>query len=147
MVKRRKTPETDVERLAERIYNFYGDTITDKDSFDNAFDEYISELTQGQDKKLRKDVYKEYKKNYIKVRERPRRKIKVKPKIKRELTVLGKVKRTIVYAEPTSVVIKGREVRKFRDRYGRFVKVKQEVKDKYYIYVKKEKKRKKEKEK
>lgn len=142
MTKRRfnRKYDLEIERLAERLYNFYGDEITDKESFDNAFDNYISELTLEQDKKLRDNVYDIYKRRYLKVVKKPRRKITIKPKIKRELIVLGKVKKAIVYAEPTIVVIKGHETRKFRDRYGRFVKVKQEVKDKYAL--KKEKKEK-----
>lgn len=57
MVKRRKTPEDDIFRLAERVFRLGG--IIDKETFDLAFDNTIGmPMTGGQDTDLRKDVFK-----------------------------------------------------------------------------------------
>ena len=59
----RTTPEEDFERLAERIWNDYGDDIEDIDSYNVAFNEFfnlqVAKIpTKKQDTILRKEVFK-----------------------------------------------------------------------------------------
>ena len=58
----RKTPEDDMERLAENLWNEYGDKIEDVDSFNLYYDKYLTndyttDLTKAQDTTLRKKVF------------------------------------------------------------------------------------------
>lgn len=43
---RRKTPEEDYDRLAERIQNEYGRYIKDKESFEVAYEKYLDDLPE-----------------------------------------------------------------------------------------------------
>ena len=56
---KRKTPTDDVERLAERIWQFSGGRIIDRESFDYAFDKYLEDedLNRSQDSKLRNGCF------------------------------------------------------------------------------------------
>lgn len=62
MTKKRVTPEEDVERLQENLWNTYGDKIIDADTFNEYYDKYLTndfttDLTTNQDKQLRKEVF------------------------------------------------------------------------------------------
>lgn len=58
----RITPETDAERLAERLWRQARGSIEDRESFDEAYEQYLSDeganpLSNAQDKKLREKVW------------------------------------------------------------------------------------------
>ena len=59
----RITPEEDIDRLAERLWQDYGDDIEDIDSYNVAFNEFFNlqvgeKPTKKQDTILRKEVFK-----------------------------------------------------------------------------------------
>ena len=55
--KSRKTPEKDVDRLAEKIWNESNGNIIDIDSFNEYYDEYMGDIKGGTETKLRKNVF------------------------------------------------------------------------------------------
>lgn len=56
---KRFTPEEDVNRLAERVFRDSGQNIQDKEMFDLAFNDYMSDIdmSEKQDTVLRKKVF------------------------------------------------------------------------------------------
>ena len=148
------TPEDDSDRLAERIWNEYGDKIEDVDSFNEYFDKYMTrdfeeDLTNRQDKILRKEVFESIREKHKSVIEeqlivkkgRPRKKF---PKVegkkivdgdreagiiidrrkKQKFTYKRYVKNADVRArkETLTFTIKKKEYTRiiYRDRFGRF---------------------------
>ena len=130
----RTTPEEDIDRLAENLWNTYGENIEDIDSYNKYFDEYMGELTHKQDTKLRKKVFENVRERHKSVvPERLERKVgrptkgteiledkRVKPKF----VHLRYVKNKVVYAreDKLTYIIKEKEITRiiYRDRFGRF---------------------------
>lgn len=61
MAKKRRTPQDEFDRLADNLWNKYGEKIKDIDSYDEYFDKYLdvetTPLSSAQDGKLRKEVF------------------------------------------------------------------------------------------
>lgn len=61
MAQKRNTPQDEFDRLADNLWNKYGDKIRDIDSYDEHFDKFLDietkPLSSKQDKKLRKEVF------------------------------------------------------------------------------------------
>jgi len=117
MVKR-VTPEEDIDRLAERLRRFSREKI-DEENFDEIFDDYMEALTPEQDTLLRRKVRQKLRLERI-----PKRKVRKARKPRQQFPQVGKVKKKIVFARQTQHKLKGKTVTVFRDRKGRFVKVK-----------------------
>ncbi|MGQ4876771.1 MAG: hypothetical protein ACP6IY_22110, partial [Promethearchaeia archaeon] len=68
MAKKRFTPQDEFDRLADNLWNRYGDKIKDIDSYNEQFDKYlevdVTPLTKKQDIKLRKEVFKSMKEKH-----------------------------------------------------------------------------------
>ena len=134
----RVTPEDDVERLAERIWNEYGNEIEDIDSFNKYFNKYMGTMNEKQESKLRKSVFKKVSEEHKSVvEERLHPKAGRTPKEagiledkrkKREYTHLRYVKNKVVYAseETLTYKLKTKKITRiiYRDRFGRFTSIK-----------------------
>ena len=137
MAKKRVTLEEDMDRLAENLFNKFGDKITDRSSFSQLYDAYM----EGEDTadELKPKAFKAYvkflargKKRLTEVRKLKTKEVVTETFIKDkqfrrevyEFKVVGKVKGRIVFSRPSSFKIKGKVVTRFIDRKGRFVSVK-----------------------
>lgn len=62
MAKKRETPQEEFDRLADNLWNKYGEKIEDIDTYNEYFDKYLdietTPLTSNQDGELRKEVFK-----------------------------------------------------------------------------------------
>ena len=145
-VRKRVTRETDVDRLSERLLLESGDLILDRSTFDTEYNNYLATvLTDRQDNKLRREVFKRLRERKPSVSEKRLIKPRAKPLTKEQIRskqfqrrfkesdkflatfkdrVTGRIKR--VFAIKTSVIVKGHRVTRFRDKKGRFVKVQQD---------------------
>jgi hypothetical protein len=139
---KRTTPPDDVERLAERLHSEYGREITDEDTFNNAFNDYMEELTDKQDKELRDKTFKAFKKKFG-IEERARAPAPapapapvmppvIAEKEAKEYKYIGKSGVKVVYARQDKIKVKGKEQVIYRDRKGHYVSVKR-VKEKMNI--------------
>ena len=131
---KRETPEEDVERLAEKIWNESKGDIADIDSFNEYFDEYMGDLKGDTGTKLRKKVFtKVMDEHKSVVAERLKPKAGRPPKeaeiledkrVKPKFIYLRYVKHKIVYAKKEKLIykIKKKEITRviYRDRLGRF---------------------------
>lgn len=149
--KRRPSPtEADYQRIAEAIYNLDTfDKIKDYQSFEDAYEDYMGD--KGEDApKLKSLIFEEYLSKYDAVSDtRGQRKTKVQEvqtRTKKQLKkgelvesgipskIVGKKKRIlnyaamrknkVVYAEKTSVNVKGKPQVRYRDSRGMFASVK-----------------------
>ena len=92
MAGRRITPQDEFDRLADNLWNKYGNKIRDIDSYDEYFDKYLdvetTPLSSNQDKKLRKEVFDSMHEKHKSVVEEHLGEIidhKIKPKDKRTI--------------------------------------------------------------
>lgn len=130
--RRRVTPEDDYVRLAERLWNYSAGSIKDEDTFDRAYDSYMGEFA-GKNKELKKKVFKKLTESHTDV-------LRTRGTKKRELTRREQVelkqkkynydypaysKFRVVYARKTSVTIRGKKRVVYRDRNGRYARVKE----------------------
>lgn len=123
---KRFTPEEDVDRLSERVWNWAHGNIADKEDFDAVFDDYMGEMNHKQETKLRSEVWEKLS-GKRRLRQKPKRRHKVRKTEKRpthKFKSVGKVKRKVVYARRDYVFIKGKKRTIFRDKQGRFVSTK-----------------------
>lgn len=130
----RETLEDDIDRLAEKVWNNYGEHIVDIDSFNRYFDEYMGEMTDNQGTKLRKKVFVRMREEHKSVvSEVLKRKVGKPPKetetledkrVKPKFVYLRYSKNKVVYARKQTLTykIKQKEIIRviYRDRFGRF---------------------------
>ena len=131
---KRETPEEDIERLSERIWNEYGAEIEDIDSFNKYFNKYMGTMSEKQKSKLRVSVFKEISEEHKSVVREVLKPKKGRPKteteiledkrVKPKFTYLRYSKNKVVYAREDKVTykIKKKEIIRtiYRDRFGRF---------------------------
>ena len=150
--KQRITPEEDFDRLAERLWQDYGDNIKDIDSYNTAFNEFFNlqvgeKPTKKQDTILRKEVFKSLENKHPSVVEehlypaKGRRKkaeyFEDKRK-KRQFIYIGYIydkkenisKKIFADKEILTYKIKDKEIKReiLRDRFGRFASEKSKIK-------------------
>lgn len=130
----RETPEEDIDRLAENLWNNYGDDIEDIDSFNEYYDKYMGEMTKKQETKLRKKVFEiltEEHKSVVKEVLKPKKgrppketEILEDKRVKPKFIYLKYSKDKVVYAREEKLIyeIKEKEITRiiYRDRFGRF---------------------------
>ena len=130
-VKKRITPEEDYERAFENFYRHYKTQLNrDKTErgFNKAFKDYFGE---DADSELKSEVMKrtedklkiKYKEQLVK--EIVKRRKEESQRFRRgetRFTEIGYVKGAQVFAREDFVYIKGKQIRIFRDKKGRFVK-------------------------
>ena len=130
----RKTPEEDIKRLSERIWNDYGDEIIDIDSYNKYFSKYMGEMTDKQERELRKEIFNDMRREHPSIiPERIHKKVGRPPeeaeiiedkRVTPKFVHLSYVKDKVVYSkeEKLTYKIKKKEVTKtiLRDRFGRF---------------------------
>ena len=122
---RRFTPIEEIDRLSERLMSAYP-KISNRVEFDLAFDDYMQVLNENQDKILRNNIWKKL------LSKRPNIKDARRTTDKQEKIAIGeikfdkpgKVKNKVVFSKQDFVRIKNTKVIVYRDRKGRFVKVK-----------------------
>lgn len=128
----------DVDRLAERIWNDFGEDIIDIDSYNKYFNKYMGEMTNKQKISLRRNVFDSIRKEHPSVvAERIYKKagriskeaeIIEDKRVKPKFTHLSYVKHKVVYAkeERLTYKIKQKEITRtiYRDRLGRFASTK-----------------------
>ena len=124
MAKKRITPPDDLDRLTENLNNNFGRKITDRESFDKAWDEYLGDehgLSNKQKDKVWKNIadIKQLDRAIKNVQATQR---KARQISKSELSYLTTVKGKRVYARKEFVKVKGKSVVRYRDAKGRFVK-------------------------
>lgn len=148
----RTTPEEDIDRLAERIWQDYGDNIEDIDSYNTAFNEFFNlqvgeKPTKKQDTILRKEVFKSMQETHKSIVEEHLYPAKGRPKKaehfedkrkKRQFTYLGYIydrkthisKKVFTEKETLTYKIKDKEIKReiLRDRLGRFASEKSKIK-------------------
>lgn len=136
MVTKRITPEDDVNRLAERLWERSRGKMQTRTDFDTVFDTYLTQdgqdLTPRQKRTLRQQVFDSIRRKHKNVkdrrvkneeRERVFEAAAVKPSPK-EFDTLGTSGGRRVYARRTILRFKdGTQRVVYRDRKGRFVKV------------------------
>jgi len=143
-MQQRKTLSEDIDRLSENVYRNFRTTIQDRDSFNLAFNEYLTKeemgegLSHAQDTELRNKVWnrlsgkhdivgtpqptrKEFK-TTITQKTKAVKPTKARPQYK--FVRLGRAKGKTLYARPTRVKIRNKYYKRFVDRRGRFVSVK-----------------------
>ena len=122
MSKKRETPETEVNRLAERLFNVEGANITDRKSFNESYDTYMTaneDLTSKQELELRSRVFTRIRQQHPDIPFSRDDETRIEPKFK--FNILGTEKGKPVFARRSFVVIKGVKHQKLRDSRGRFV--------------------------
>ena len=127
MVTRRITQEDDADRLAERVYNYTNGNIKDRNGFDQAFNDYMGEINQKQDTKLRKEVFDRMTSKHsgiIRERFKATRKPVQAGKKTNIFNVLASTRGKVVYAHRTYVKVRGKRQVRLRDKLGRFAKAK-----------------------
>ena len=131
---KRETPEEDVERLAEKIYNESRGNIVDIDSFNEQFDEYMGELKGNTGTTLRKKVFTKMIDEHKSIvaerlhpkKGRPKKETEIleDKRVKPKFVYLRYSKNKVVYAREEKLVykIKKKEIKRiiYRDRFGRF---------------------------
>lgn len=127
---KRETPEDDVERLAEKIYNEYGNKIEDIDSFNKYFNKYMGTMKGATGTKLRKKVFENMIETHPliipKITPTSKKEVKKLPieKVKPKFQYLRYVKNKIVYARKETLIykIKKKEITRiiYRGKLGRF---------------------------
>jgi hypothetical protein len=138
MAKRRKTPEDDFERLAERMYSQrFAGQISDKETFDNAWNSYF----KGEHPKasLKKRVFETLVDKYDVSPERvsPERKElrKAVKKVKKEkisrakpdeFEFIGRQRGRVAYARRIEIIFMGKTAVRFIDAKGHYVSVRRE---------------------
>lgn len=135
MVKDRKTPEDDIERLAERVWDRGREKIQDRSDFEAVFLGYmVNEGRASKSKKLRDAVFNKIVELHPgKVfkgrlhangeREKVFSKLAVKP-TQQEFDTFGFVKGRVVKVRQTHYYAQGRRRVVFRDIRGRFARIK-----------------------
>lgn len=131
---KRETPEEDVERLAEKIYNEARGKIIDEDNFDEQFNKYMGTIKGATGTKLRKKVFENMIETHPlitpKITPTPKKEVKKLPieRVKPKFQYLRYVKNKIVYARKETLIykIKKKEITRliYRDRFGRFTSTK-----------------------
>lgn len=133
--KRRPSPtDKEIERIAESIFNLdVADEIQDRDSFDEAFDNYFEE-----DSDMKKNPFvrdKSFKDirilnpniSPISTKKEPREPKPISPKkikVKRDYNIAGRVKQKVVFTSKEEVSIKGNLHVRHRAKNGRFASIK-----------------------
>ena len=129
----RRTTDQDYIRLAENIKNQYGRRISDRDSFDFAYNKYLAGEKIAQQPGFRDKVFRGYRQVSPKTsprRERPEMRQATKLQEKSEALKAGEgyihtgqVKGKIVKARKDSVKVKGKTQVRYRNRKGQFVSI------------------------
>lgn len=132
MPKKRATPEDDVNRLAERIWQRGRGKITTIEDFNAVYDSYMTSqgqsLTAEQKGLLKKKVYKRVvTKHHLDVRHgknKQRQALFARAGLKpspAEFSILGRARKRTVYLRRTHYTTKrGKYVTAYRDQKGRF---------------------------
>lgn len=154
MVSKRFTPETEPDRLAERLNSQFGNEIQDRDSFDNSFNRLLSleenELSSGQ-RTLREQTFVQLRNKVPGIDSRrlfqeaggkdlKRDRLKTAKKVVKSKKVfisrgasrvdlkgfdtLTVTKGRVMFAKRIFVTVRGKQQVRFRDRKGRFTSVK-----------------------
>lgn len=139
MAKRRKTPEEDFERLAERMYNQrFAGQISDRETFEKAWKSYFQGGESLKNKKLKENVFRILKDKYDVFKgdvslERKQLREDVKAikgektapskKIKHEFDFVGTERGRVVYARQIKINFMGKQAVRFIDEKGRYVSV------------------------
>jgi hypothetical protein len=128
MASKRVTPPEEIERLAERIHSEFKDKIDDKETFNQAFEDYLEvTLTPKQKTTLRQKTFSEYAKLEPDVRrvvkKRKKRVVRRKVPVK-EFEIIGKQKGRIVFARKITIKVRGKSQTRYIDKRGRYVSIK-----------------------
>ena len=142
MAVKRKTPIEDMERLAENLFNKFGDKINSKETFSQFYDSYMYGEVSADALKPKvfakyvrqaakravplKDVKRLKTKEVVKEFRPTDGKVKV---VKQEFKTVGRIRGKIVFARVSKFKIKGKPITRFIDRKGRFVSVKKKLKE------------------
>ena len=137
MTRNRSPTDADIQRWAEAISD---PNITDIDTFETHWEDFFSEesyirndsslktRTFNRLRQLRPDIALERKRRRIRKQKglppTTTKKFERKEKPKRVFKITGKIKGKIVKAERTFVTVRNKAQLRYRDKKGRFVKVK-----------------------
>ena len=122
MSKKRETPETEINRLAERLMNVEGANITDRKSFNESYDTYMTsneDLTSKQELELRSKVFTRIRQQHPDIPFSRDDEERIEPKFK--FNFLGTKKGKPVFARKSFIMIKGKKFQRLRDSKGHFV--------------------------
>lgn len=135
-MKKRRTPDDDFMRLAEKVRNEYGDDISDEETFNYYFDEYTADFNNNvQSERNRKKVFNNYVELYgisrgrkVKPRREPERERELKMRVRRatRFSVVGKQRGKVVYARRITITRLGKPAVRFIDKRGRYVSARKE---------------------
>lgn len=135
--------ELDADRISESLFHEFGKAIQDKKSFNKFFDSYMGTLNQKQDSKLRSLTFRRYserhprvtrKEDRVRITELRTERLKELPKADKERFIYTGVRKAYtrtgrrinktVFAEEIEVTIRGKKIKRYRDKTGRFVSTK-----------------------
>jgi len=146
MSRPRKTPEEDVDRLAERIWRHGNGNIKDINTFEEVFKSYMPVgLSYKQQQALKKETFKAIRNKHSNVSEKRVTKIPKTEKVleRRKFVFRGYSKGKLVDATQTYVVYTNKKTGqqkkmiRYRDRKGRFVRKVDVDKDPKSMFVNK----------
>ena len=131
MSQKRKTPEDDIDRLAERIWQRGRGKIHNKADFLAVYSSYLKDNQARDNIELSEGAFKSIQRSHKNVSssvktKRERMEVFVRAGEKpspKEFSVVGKSKGRTVFARRTKYLSKGKEITIFRDKKGRFVRV------------------------
>ena len=121
-MRKRTTPEDDIDRLVERVERHAKGRIKDRGTFDHYFSSYMpGNLSNKQQKTLANNVFNKIRKRNPQISSKKKILVQKKKKIATTAyTLRGMSKGRIVDVHQTYITIKGKRMVRYRDRKGRF---------------------------